>query len=108
MAYYTDLFSPETYTAFSSLSWTGKVRGSLVRLEDADGDFLGKELRAQSVAGSVYPLSEQDIKKLASSEVHWPRAVRIFSYDSLRELAGQKHLEHLSDTVLDEYAEEAE
>jgi hypothetical protein len=30
------------------------------------------------------------------------------SYDSLRELATQKHLAHLSDTVLDEYAEEAE
>ena len=30
------------------------------------------------------------------------------SYDSLRELATQKHLSHLSDTVLDEYAEEAE
>jgi hypothetical protein len=30
------------------------------------------------------------------------------SYDSLRELAAQKHLSHLSDTVLDEYTEEAE
>jgi hypothetical protein len=30
------------------------------------------------------------------------------SYDSLRELAAQKHLAHLADTVLDEYAEEAE
>lgn len=30
------------------------------------------------------------------------------SYDSLRELAEQKHLSHLSDTVLDEYAKEAE
>jgi hypothetical protein len=30
------------------------------------------------------------------------------SYDSLRELAEQKHLSHLSETVLDEYAEEAE
>jgi hypothetical protein len=30
------------------------------------------------------------------------------SYDSLRELGTQKHLAHLSDTVLDEYAEEAE
>lgn len=30
------------------------------------------------------------------------------SYDSLRELAGQKHLSHLSDTVLDEYSEQAE
>ena len=30
------------------------------------------------------------------------------SYDSLRELASQRHLAHLSETVLDEYAEEAE
>lgn len=30
------------------------------------------------------------------------------SYDSLRELSDQKHLSHLSDSVLDEYAEEAE
>jgi hypothetical protein len=30
------------------------------------------------------------------------------SYDSVRELAGQQHLAHLSDTVLDEYEEEAE
>ena len=30
------------------------------------------------------------------------------SYDSLRELSQQKHIEHLSDTVLDEYAEVAE
>ncbi|WP_162909223.1 hypothetical protein [Aggregatilinea lenta] len=30
------------------------------------------------------------------------------SYDSIRELAKEKHLSHLSDSVLDEYAEEAE
>lgn len=30
------------------------------------------------------------------------------SYDSLRELANQRHLSHFSDTVLDEYAEEAD
>lgn len=30
------------------------------------------------------------------------------SYDSVRELSAQRHLAHLSDTVLDEYAEEAE
>ena len=30
------------------------------------------------------------------------------SYDNVRELASQKHLAHLSDSVLDEYAEEAE
>jgi hypothetical protein len=30
------------------------------------------------------------------------------SYESLTELSRQRHLQHLSDTVLDEYAEEAE
>ena len=30
------------------------------------------------------------------------------SYDSLEDLSQQKHLSHLSDTVLDEYAEEAD
>lgn len=30
------------------------------------------------------------------------------SYDSLHELASQRHLAHLSDSVLDEYAEEVE
>lgn len=30
------------------------------------------------------------------------------SYDSVRELAGQQHLSHLSDTVLEEYEEDAE
>lgn len=30
------------------------------------------------------------------------------SYDSIRELAAQRHLSHLSDTVLEEYEEDAE
>ena len=30
------------------------------------------------------------------------------AYESVRELANEKHLSHLSDTVLDEYAEQAE
>jgi hypothetical protein len=30
------------------------------------------------------------------------------SYESVREISTQKHLSHLSDSVLDEYAEEAE
>jgi hypothetical protein len=30
------------------------------------------------------------------------------SYDSVREIAGLKHVEHLSDSVLEEYEEEAQ
>jgi len=38
----------------------------------------------------------------------WLRVVRTFPMTVSREVAAQKHLAHLSDRVLDEYAEEAE
>ena len=52
-----------------SLSWTGKVRGSLVRLEDRDGTFLAEALTAQTATGKAYPLSEQDAGKLTTHTV---------------------------------------
>jgi hypothetical protein len=42
-----------------SIAWTGKVRGSLVRLDNRDGQFLAEKLTAQSVGGRPYPLDEQ-------------------------------------------------
>jgi len=36
------------------------------------------------------------------------REVHYLSYDSVEEIAGEKHLAHLSDSVLDEYTEDAE
>ncbi|MDC4203789.1 MAG: hypothetical protein MPW14_09110 [Candidatus Manganitrophus sp.] len=53
-----------------SLSWTGKVRGSLVRLDDSDGQFLSKILMAQVASPKPYPLSEQDKRKLATHKVN--------------------------------------
>ena len=35
-------------------------------------------------------------------------ACTYLSYESLRELGGLNHIEHMGDTVLDEYAEDAE
>lgn len=58
-----------------SLSWTGKVRGSLVRLEGKDGLFLAELLMAQSTQGKEYPLDEQDRKKLATHTVNRPDKV---------------------------------
>jgi predicted RNA-binding protein len=58
-----------------SLSWTGKVRGSLVRLDDQDGAFLAQKLRAQATNGRTYPLSEQDLRKLATHTVNRPGKV---------------------------------
>jgi hypothetical protein len=53
-----------------SLSWTGKVRGSLGHLDDQDGAFLAEKLTAQTLANKVYPLSEQDARKLATHTVN--------------------------------------
>lgn len=47
-----------------SLAWTGKVRASLVRLEDADGSFLVQQLREQQKRKRKYPIPEVDRKKL--------------------------------------------
>jgi len=58
-----------------SIGWTGKVRGSLVRLEDADGKFLAQKLLAQTTEGKAYPLDEQDAKKLTTHTVNRPDKV---------------------------------
>jgi hypothetical protein len=49
-----------------STAWTGKVRGSLVRLGEKDGAFLADRLTAQAAARTPYPLSQQDAKKVAA------------------------------------------
>jgi hypothetical protein len=55
-----------------SLSWTGKVRGSLVRLDDTDGAFLAERLTAQTSHPKAYPLNEHDVRKLALHTVNRP------------------------------------
>ena len=52
-----------------SLAWTGKVRGSLVRLDDADGEFLAGKLRAQTSNGKLFPIDEQEKRRLATHTV---------------------------------------
>ncbi len=58
-----------------SIGWTGKVRGSLVRLEDVDGIFLTQKLREQTTIGKMYPLDEQETKKLTTHTVNRPDKV---------------------------------
>src|SRR5437667_2644764 len=58
-----------------TLAWTGKVRGSLVRLDDQDGVFLTEKLTAQAAGGESYPLSEHDSHKLATHTVNRPDKV---------------------------------
>jgi hypothetical protein len=58
-----------------SIGWTGKVRGSLVRLDDRDGDFLAEKLTVQLGEGKPYPIDEHDAKKLATHTVNRPDKV---------------------------------
>lgn len=58
-----------------SVGWTGKVRGSLVRLDDSDGKFLAKKLTAQAAQPKPYPIDEQDAKKLTTHTVNRPEKV---------------------------------
>lgn len=58
-----------------SIGWTGKVRGSLVRLDDLDGKFLVEHLTTQAVQPQPYPIDEQDAKKLTTHTVSRPGKV---------------------------------
>jgi hypothetical protein len=53
-----------------SIAWTGKVRGSLVRLDDKDGKFLAEALAAQAKLPQTYALDESERKKLTTHTVN--------------------------------------
>lgn len=58
-----------------SIAWTGKVRGSLVKLDEKDGKFLAEALAAQTEQPKTYPLDDADRKKLATHTVNRPDKV---------------------------------
>jgi hypothetical protein len=62
-----------------SLGWTGKVRGSLVRLDDQDGSFLAETLKAQAAGGKAFPLTELEKQKVTRHTVNRPdKVVTVF------------------------------
>ncbi|MBA3613919.1 MAG: hypothetical protein H0W49_13625 [Nitrospirales bacterium] len=58
-----------------SIAWTGKVRGSLVKLDEKDGKFLADALLAQTEQAKTYPLDDADRKKLTTHTVNRPDKV---------------------------------
>jgi len=52
-----------------SSTWTGKLRGSLVQVDDADGAFLEALIRDQMDGGESYPVDQDAYKKLATHRV---------------------------------------
>ncbi len=53
-----------------SIAWTGKVRGSLGRLDDRDGKFLIDAINAAAERSVTSPLSDQDKRKLTTHSVN--------------------------------------
>ncbi|HXE56808.1 MAG TPA: hypothetical protein VNK43_02305 [Gemmatimonadales bacterium] len=56
----------------SSTASTGRVRGSLARLSDADGEFLESLLKQQATAGRDYPVDEGEHRRLLAHSVRRP------------------------------------
>ena len=54
--------------AQNSSSWTGKVRISLNKLSDEDGQFLHDQLLGQTTAGRRYPVDEDEYRRLFAAE----------------------------------------
>lgn len=53
-----------------SIAWTGKVRGSMVKLGEKDGKFLAEALAAQVAQPKTYVLDDADRKKLTTHTVN--------------------------------------
>jgi predicted RNA-binding protein len=53
----------------TSSTWTGKLRGSLVQLDDSDGIFLETLLRAQVKREVTYPVDPDTYRKLTTHRV---------------------------------------
>lgn len=58
-----------------STAWTGKVRISLNKLSDEDGQFLQDRLLAQQTAGHRYPVDEDEYRRLLAQKIRRPDKV---------------------------------
>lgn len=58
-----------------SSTWTGKIRASLARIDDADGALIEQKLREQAQNGRTFEVDEQLYKKLISHKVQTPEKV---------------------------------
>lgn len=52
-----------------SSSWTGKIRTSLAQIDDVDADLIESALKQQTNSGKVFPLDENDRRKLTTHTV---------------------------------------
>jgi len=56
----------------NSSAWTGKLRGSLVRLSDDDGKIIETAILSQLEGGEKYPVDAEEYRKLLSHRIRRP------------------------------------
>jgi hypothetical protein len=59
----------------STSSWTGKLRGSLSRITDADGKLLESKLLEQLLSKRIFEVNEQSYRRLIRHRVRTPEGV---------------------------------
>lgn len=52
-----------------SIAWTGRVRGSLTRIVQSDGELIESVLSAQTSGGVEYPVSDEEYRRLLGHTV---------------------------------------
>jgi hypothetical protein len=50
-------------------TWTGKIRSSLVRLDDADGEFLEQLILSQAAGGREFPVDEEKYQRMITQTI---------------------------------------
>jgi predicted RNA-binding protein len=53
----------------NSSSWTGRLRSSLTKLSDSDGNLLEQEILRQVTGGILYPINEKEYQKLTTHRI---------------------------------------
>jgi predicted RNA-binding protein len=66
----------------STSTWTGKLRGSLSRIADADGKLLEAKLAEQSQSRRVFEVNEQSYQRLIRHRVRTPEGLVTVSVPS--------------------------
>lgn len=66
----------------STSSWTGRLRGSLSKISDADGRFLEAKLKDQFEAKQLFEVNEQSYRRLLRHRVRTPDGIVTVSVPS--------------------------
>lgn len=78
-----------------SSTWTGKIRSSLVKIEDEDGKFIEELMMSQESNGKEYPVNEGEYRKFVTQRIRRQDkvvSVTVPEDETEHEKEGEQHL----------------